>query len=353
MESTKKIIHVDCDCFFAAVEQLDNPALKGLPVAVGGDGRRGVLATASYDARKYGLHAAMPGFIAKQKCPHVVFVPPRMARYKEISEQIKAIFYDYTELVEPVSIDEAYLDVTDSEQCSGSATLIAAEIRQRVFNTIGITVSAGVAPNKMIAKVASDWQKPDGLTVVTPSKVLDFMQELPVKCLHGVGKKSQQRMTSVGIKTCGDLQTHSQTELIQLFGQFGARLHQMCRGIDKREVKTNYERKSYSLERTFLEDLQSSERCEEQLPKLIEQFKQRYSTSLSSLRFDKIRLKMKFNNFESTTVEMSASQIELSKLQDLVQIAWQRQKLPVRLLGFGVKLATFNPQQLEFSFVAE
>ena len=202
----RKIIHIDADCFYAAVEVRDNPALKGKPIAVGGSAtRRGVVATASYEARKFGVHSAMASATALKRCPGLILIPGRMAVYREASRQMQEIYVDYADLVEPLSLDEAFLDVSQSPHCRGSATLIAEEIRQRIFDRVGITVSAGIAPNKFLAKVASDWNKPNGQFVVTPDRVADFLSELPVRKIWGVGKVTAQRLEKQGIKTCADV----------------------------------------------------------------------------------------------------------------------------------------------------
>src|SRR5688572_8550149 len=249
VEPMRKIIHCDCDCFYAAIEMRDNPALREVPLAVGGrPDQRGVVATCNYEARRYGIHSAMATAQALKLCPHLVVIPPAMDKYRAASKQILAIYHDYTDLVEPLSLDEAYLDVSESTHCKGSATLIAQEIRQRIFATVGITASAGVAPNKFVAKIASDWHKPDGLCLVRPDEVDAFVAALPVKKLHGVGKVTAAKLNKLGAETCGDLRSWTLADLEQHFGRFGTRLHDLCRGIDEREVSTSRERKSISTE---------------------------------------------------------------------------------------------------------
>ena len=258
-ERARKIIHVDMDAFYASVEQRDNPALRGLAVAVGG-GHRGVVAAASYEARKFGVRSAMPSVTARRKCPELVFVKPRFDAYREVSNQIRAIFADYTELVEPLSLDEAYLDVTEDRLGLGSAKAIAEDIRRRIREETGLTASAGVSYCKFIAKLASDYRKPDGLTVIRPEQGPDFVASLPVARFHGVGPVTARKMEGLGILTGADLRAWSLPELEARFGSSGRWYHRICRGIDEREVKPDRPYKSVSAERTFDEDHNDPER---------------------------------------------------------------------------------------------
>jgi DNA polymerase-4 len=250
----RKIIHVDMDAFYASVEQRDNPELRGLPLAVGG-GHRGVVAAASYEARKYGVHSAMPSVTAKRKCPELLFVKPRFDAYREVSNQIRAIFADYTDLIEPLSLDEAYLDVTEDRLGLGTARAIAEDIRRRIREETSLTASAGVSYCKFIAKLASDYRKPDGLTVIRPEQGPEFVASLPVARFHGVGPVTAGKMEALGILTGADLRAWSLPELEARFGSSGAWYHRICRGIDEREVKPDRPYKSVSAERTFDEDL--------------------------------------------------------------------------------------------------
>ena len=227
----RKIIHVDMDAFFASVEQLDNPDLRGKPVAVGGGGDRGVVSAASYEARKFGVRSAMSNVLAKQKCPHIIFVKGNYARYKEISYQIRDIFYDYTDLVEPLSLDEAYLDVTENKVGNPSAGLIAKEIRERIFDEIGLRASAGISINKFIAKVASDINKPNGQKTINPEEVLEFLEDLPIHKFYGIGKVTASKMYNLGIFTGKDLKQKSLEEMTDLFGKSGAHYFNIVRGI--------------------------------------------------------------------------------------------------------------------------
>ena len=250
----RKIIHVDMDAFYASVEQRDDPALKGKPVAVGG-GHRGVVAAASYEARKFGVRSAMPSVTARRRCPELIFVKPRFDVYKAVSNQIRAIFADYTELVEPLSLDEAYLDVSEDRRGLGSARAIAEAIRARIRAETGLTASAGVSYCKFIAKLASDHHKPDGLCVVTPERGAEFVAGLPVKRFHGIGPVTARKMEALGIVTGADLRAWSQPELEARFGSSGRWYWRIARGIDERAVKPDRPYKSVSAERTFDRDL--------------------------------------------------------------------------------------------------
>ena len=337
--AVRKIIHIDADCFYAAVEVRDNPALKGKPVAVGGSAtRRGVVATASYEARKFGIHSAMASATAIKRCPQLILIPGRMSVYRDASRQMHEIYSDYTDLIEPLSLDEAFLDVSECPQCRGSATLIAQEIRQRIEDKIGITVSAGIAPNKFIAKVASDWNKPNGQTVVTPDGVDAFLAELPVKKIWGVGKVTAQRLEKQGIRTCADVRAYDIFRFVQQFGQFGEHIHKLAHGVDDRPVVSEWRRKSVSVENTYDQDLPDLESCQKQLPELIQALEQRIERLDDDYRIQNCFLKMKFCNFNQTTIERQQTSPDLKDFSVLCEEAWQRGNIPVRLLGLGVKL---------------
>jgi DNA polymerase-4 len=263
----RKIIHVDMDAFYASVEQRDEPALRGRPVAVGG-GHRGVVAAASYEARKYGVRSAMPSVTAKRRCPDLIFVKPRFDVYRAVSQQIRAIFADYTDLIEPLSLDEAYLDVTGDRLGLGTARAIAEDIRRRIREETGLTASAGVSYCKFIAKLASDQRKPDGLCVITPEKAADFVASLPVARFHGIGPVTARKMQALGIETGADLTAWTLPELEARFGSSGAWYWRICRGIDDREVKPDRPYKSVSAERTFDEDLSAADRLAAELERI-------------------------------------------------------------------------------------
>ena len=249
------IIHVDMDQFFAAVEQRDNPELKGKPIAVGHDAERGVVSTASYEARRFGVHSAQSIQVAKRLCPQLIIVEPHFQRYKEVSAQLHGIFHDYTDLIEPISLDEAFLDVTENKKGIDLGVEIAREIKQRILETTGLTASAGVSYCKFLAKVASDWRKPDGLTVIHPDRALDFIAQLKVEKIWGVGNKTAEKMHRMGIFTGADLRKVSLARLNQEFGKMGSVFHDFANGIDTRPVISEWERKSVSCERTFEKDI--------------------------------------------------------------------------------------------------
>ena len=317
----------------------DNPALREVPLAVGGrPDQRGVVATCNYEARRYGIHSAMATAQAVKLCPGLVVVPPAMDKYREASRLILGIYHDYTDLVEPLSLDEAYLDVSDSPHCKGSATLIAQEIRRRIFETVGITASAGVAPNKFVAKIASDWNKPDGLFLVRPDEVDAFVAELPVKKLFGVGKVTAAKLNKLGAQTCGDLRGWTLQDLEHHFGSFGTRLHALCRGIDNREVSTSRERKSISTEETYTPDVPDLPSCLARMPELLEHLNGRIKRAGAEKMINKLFVKLKFSDFQQTTVECVGTAPQIGLYEKLMETGYQRRGLPVRLLGLGVRL---------------
>lgn len=324
----------------------DNPALREVPLAVGGrPDQRGVVATCNYEARRYGVRSAMATAQALKLCPHLVVIPPAMDKYRAASRQILAIYHDYTELVEPLSLDEAYLDVSESPHCKGSATLIAQEIRRRIFETVGITASAGVAPNKFVAKIASDWNKPDGLFLVRPHEVDAFVATLPVKKLYGVGKVTAAKLNKLGAESCGDLRSWTAAELEHHFGRFGARLYELCRGIDNRAVSNSRERKSVSVEETYTPDVPDLAACLALLPELYGRLAARIKRCGAEALAQKPYVKIKFADFHQTTVESAGSMPVLAHFEKLMETGYLRGKQPVRLLGLGVRLA--EPETLE------
>lgn len=339
MSSTRKIIHCDCDCFYASIEMRDNPHLAGKPVAVGGSPqRRGVVATCNYEARRFGIHSAMASATARKRCPDLIIIKPDMEKYRQASAQIHDIFKRYTDLIEPLSLDEAYLDVTECDQFDGSATRIAAAIRAAVHAEINITISAGVAPNKFLAKIASDWDKPDGLFVIRPDQVEDFVARLPVKKLHGVGKVTAARMKGLGIETCADLRVLTDDELGQHFGSFGERLGQLSRGIDNRPVQVDRIRKSVSVENTYPQDLPELTDCLSELPSLIRQLQGRLERLDKAYQIHKQFVKIKFQDFTQTTIENLSSTMDSDNYSRLCEEGFARGNKPVRLLGVGVRV---------------
>ena len=290
----RKIIHVDMDAFYASVEQRDDPSLRGKPVAVGG-GHRGVVAAASYEARVFGVRSAMPSVTARRRCPDLVFVKPRFDAYKEVSQQIRAIFADYTDLIEPLSLDEAYLDVSEDRHCLGSARAIAEAIRARIRAETGLTASAGVSYCKFVAKLASDQNKPDGLCVIRPSQAQRYIASLPVGRFHGIGPKTAARLEAMGINTGADLQSLSMEELTGRFGNSGDWYWRICRGIDERPVRSSRQAKSVSAERTFDQDYRAPEDLHRELDRVAGLAWQRIERAQAAGRT--VTLKVKFSDF--------------------------------------------------------
>ncbi len=338
-----KCIHIDMDCFYAAIEERENPALVGKPVAVGGTSPRSVLCTANYKAREFGCRSAMPAYKAMSLCPDLVIVPVNMTLYKEVSQTIREVFKIFTYKIEPLSLDEAYLDVSHTNSQTAN---IAREVRHLIHDRTGLTASAGIGPNKMLAKIASDWNKPNGQFEITVDEVDTFMNSLPVKNLWGVGKQSQKRLAALNIETCGDLQHYSRIELYQHFANWGISLYDLCRGIDHRQVKTSRVSKSISKETTFSENINNLDDLLSQLPKLTERL------DLSVVKAQERELivkanviKLKFADFTQTTAEKAANTLDHTLLRSLLTEAWKRgEGKPVRLLGAGVR---FRPPSAE------
>ena len=340
----RKIIHIDCDCFYAAVEERDFPHLRGKPVAVGGRSMRGVLSTCNYEARAFGLHSAMPTHQAVKLCPDVILQPSRFDVYREASERIHDIFLQYTDTIEPLSLDEAFMDVTGSELFSGSATLLAEHIRQQIFKEVGITVSAGIAPNKFLAKVASDWNKPNGSFTISPNHVERFVHQLPVKKIFGVGVKSAERLKQFGVETCGDIHQHSITELVNKFGKSGLRLYELSRGIDNRPVSNDRTRKSLSIEHTFSANLSTLGACLNKLPELYDSLSKRLAKK-SDLGIRSLFMKIKYADFKQTTIERCLP-LDSESYQALLLSALDNNHQPVRLMGLGVRFKEEDKNQL-------
>ncbi|CDZ78052.1 DNA polymerase IV [Legionella massiliensis] len=348
----RKIIHIDMDCFYAAIEIRDNPSLKDRPVAVGGSAdRRGVLCTCNYLAREYGVRAAMPTAKALRLCPDLIVLPVNMKKYQQISEQLHKIFHQYTHFVEPLSLDEAYLDVTDCELYQGSATWIAEAIRAEIRQQTGLTASAGVAPNKFLAKIASAWKKPDGLFVISPPRVMAFVNHLEVNKLFGVGKVTAAKLHDRNIRTCADLQEIPLRLLIQDFGKLGEHLYHQCRGIDNRPVQPNRLRKSLSVETTLTEDIRDSNQALAIIDKLNDELIRRINESAAKFAIKNLYIKIKFDDFQLVSAETKGSQVDLQQFHDLFNKLYREQKA-IRLLGVGVhfqvneKVQTFIQQTL-------
>ncbi|MEM9080436.1 MAG: DNA polymerase IV [Verrucomicrobiota bacterium] len=333
----RTIIHVDMDCFYAAIEERENPALKGKPVGVGGRSRRGVLTTANYEARKFGCRSAMPAFKALELCPHLILVPVQFDLYRAESRKIRGIFERFTSVIEPLSLDEAYLDVT---HLNTEGAVVAREIRQQIFEETQLTASAGIAPNKMLAKVASDWEKPDGQYEVRPEGVGEFVEGLPVRKIPGVGKVMGEKLAGMGVTTCGDLQAIDQVELAKRFGKWGVELYDLCRGKDERAVKVERVRKSMSKERTFRENIGSQEELLEAMEELRKEVGESLASKHGEARIKSLFVKLKFADFETTTAEKAGVEFEPEVYGGLLAAAWKRgEGREVRLLGVGVKFA--------------
>ncbi len=350
----KKIIHIDMDAFYASVEQLDNPELIGKPVAVGGSEVRGVVSAASYEARKYGIRSAMSGILARKKCPHLVFVKPRFARYKEISSKIRTIFYEYTDLVEPLSLDEAYLDVTENKKGNPSASLIAQEIRKKIWEKLQLKASAGISINKFLAKVASDFNKPDGQKTINPDGVISFLEELPINKFYGIGKVTAAKMHNLGIFDGADLKKKSLEELTKLFGKSGNHYYHIVRGIQKNEVKPDRTRKSIAAERTFIDNISSEIYMLERLESIADELEKRMINSKTKGKT--ITLKIKYSDFTQQTRSKTILNF-ISKKKDFFpsvkELLFQENlRESVRLLGISISNLDNNkhPISIQLSF---
>jgi len=337
------------DAFFASVEQLDNPSLKGKALAVGGGRDRGVVAAASYEARNFGVYSAMSGVLAKKKCPQLIFIKPRFERYKEISQKIRSIFYDYTDLVEPLSLDEAYLDVTNNKKGNPSATLLATEIRKRIYNELGLRASAGISINKFLAKVASDINKPNGQKTIPPEKVLSFLEELPIEKFYGIGKVTAAKMYNLGIFKGKDLKEKDQEFLTQYFGKSGGHYYKIVRGIQKSEVKPHRLRKSVAAEHTFAKNLTSEIFMLKKLENISIELEKRLIRSKVSGKT--ITLKIKYSDFKTQTRSKTVPYFvkDKSLLLETAKELLFKEKVhnSVRLLGISVTNLNTQTKKVE------
>ncbi len=340
----RKIIHIDMDCFYAAIEIRDNPELINQAVAVGGTGNRSVLCTCNYIARKFGVHSAMSSQIAKTKCPNLIILPVNMSKYKKTAKIIHNIFYEFTDLVELLALDEAYLDVTNNQSHNNSATLIARDIQKRIWEEVGLTASAGVAPNKFLTKVASGWNKPNGLFVISPPLVDKFVANLPVQKIFGVGRVTLTKLHLLNIKTCTDLQAFTLAELINKFGKFGHTLYNQSRGIDLRVVEPNRPKKSLSVENTFINDIENRSELQDDLLTLYNKLLLRLNDMGDDYKIKNQFVKIKFNNFKVKSVETSSHLVNLETFIYLLNSIEAVSK--VRLLGLGVHFDN-NSRQIE------
>lgn len=337
----RKIIHIDMDAFYASVEQRDHPEYKGKPIAVGGspEGRGGVVATASYEARKFGIRSAMPSKKALQLCPQIIFLKPRFDVYKKVSQQVREIFRRYTDIIEPLSLDEAYLDVTEDKQNIGSAIDIANLIKKAIKEELNLTASAGVSVNKFVAKIASDINKPDGLTFVGPSKVESFVEQLAVEKFYGVGKVTAEKMKSMNLHTGADLKKLTEKELVQNFGKVGKFYFQIVRGIDNRPVEPNQETKSIGAEDTFPHDLTAIDKMNFELDKIAATVHRRLTAH--QLKGRTITLKIKYNDFKIITRSKSYTEhlddyVTITNTAKELLVATEPEEKKIRLLGITV-----------------
>lgn len=337
------------DAFYASVEQMDDPELKGKPVAVGGNRERGVVAAASYEARRYGVRSAMSGKLAALKCPHLIFVKPRFERYKALSYQIREIFYDYTDLVEPLSLDEAFLDVTENKVNIPSATLIAEEIRKRIREELGLNASAGISYNKFLAKTASDINKPNGQAVILPKDAEAFLEKLPIEKFFGIGKVTAEKMKAIGIHNGHDLKQFSLQYLTKKFGKSGLHFYNIVRGIHLSEVQPNRIRKSLSAENTFEKDLVETKAFESALLEIFEELKRRVQRT--GIKGRTVTLKIKYSDFTIQTRSKTFEQYpEEGKIWETVLDLLQQEALisPVRLFGIGLSNLNVESEQEHF-----
>ena len=339
------------DCFYAAIEVRDRPALRGKPVGVGGArDRRGVLTTCNYEARAFGVRSAMPTFMALQRCPELIVVPTRFDVYRREAALVREILHRFSPLVEPLSLDEAYLDVSSH---SGAPAALAQVIRDLIFQKTKLTASAGIAPNKLIAKIASAMRKPNGQLEVTAEEVPAFMLELPVREIWGIGEKTEKKLQDLGVRTCGELQRFSRAELVDLFGKFGNELFDLCRGIDDRPVEPDRPRKSLSTEETFSTDLETVEECEDRLGELFEELMAELAQKETERRITKIFVKLKFADFTRTTAERAGLEPTLPAFRSLLAEAFARTDKKVRLIGVGVRFAETEPEELQMPLFSE
>lgn len=351
--TARKIIHIDMDSFFASVEMRDNPLLKNVPLAIGGsEKKRGVISTANYIARQYGVKSAMPTAHALRLCPELTLVHGDMAKYKDVSRQIHQIFHRYTELIEPLSLDEAFLDVSQSTLFQGSATLIAEDIRKTIEMELNLTASAGVAPIKFIAKIASDMNKPNGIFVVKPNEIPAFVRELSLGKIPGVGKVTLAKLHQMGLYTGADIQAYDKHTLLRRFGKFGHSLWQRCHGIDERSVNPERVRKSVGVERTLSSDIYLRSDCVEVMASLYDELLIRLKRVSPQLMIQRQGIKLKFSDFQQTTVEHKKDQLTYHFFESLLDEALTRQQgRGIRLIGLMVGLRSkFESQDIQLSF---
>jgi len=349
--ATRAIIHLDMDCFYAAIEVRDRPSLRGKPVGVGGArDRRGVLTTCNYEARAFGVRSAMPTFMALQRCPELIVLATRFDVYRREAAVVREILRRFTPLVEPLSLDEAYLDVTGH---AGAPGPLAQVIRDLIFQKTKLTSSAGIGPNKLIAKIASRMRKPNGQLEVTAPEVPEFMKDLPVREIWGIGAKTEKRLEELGARTCSELQGFSRPDLVGFFGKFGSELFDLCRGIDNRPVEPDRPRKSLSTEETFPSDLETLEQCEQRLEELFEELMADLAQKETERCITKIFVKLKFADFTRTTAERAGLEPTLPAFRSLLSEAFARTGKKVRLIGLGVHFAETAPLEMQMPLFSD
>ena len=344
----RKIIHIDMDCFFAAVEIRDNPALQNKPVAVAGSSDlRGVVTTCNYEARKFGVRSAMPSITAKKLCPNIVFVPVNINKYRDISKEIQKIYKCYTKIIEPISLDEAYLDVTNEKYCNGNPEEMAQQIRSKIYEDFKITASAGISSNKLLAKIASDWNKPNGQFHIRDSEINNFIFNIPIRKIVGVGEKTEKILQKKGLKNCSDVQKIKKENLIKVLGKYGGNLYYLCRGIDNRDVESNKTSKSLSVEDTFMKDLHNLKECTDNMSLLYEKLIIRLRGSADKNRDIKsCFVKIKFNNFKQSTAQKICTELNYNIIISLLTKLYESNTIPVRLLGVGINFGKAQKCQL-------
>ena len=349
LANQRKIIHVDMDSFYASVEIRDKPHLKKKPVAVAGSSQtRGVITTCNYVARNFGIKSAMPSVVAKRLCPELIFLPVNMDKYRRVSEEIHGIFKCYTKIIEPISLDEAYLDVTESDYCDNDPVIMAYQIRKKIFEDLGITASAGIATNKFLAKLASEWNKPNGQFTIFEEDVQNFILELPVRKINGVGEKTEKKLSDIKVQNFSDLQKVKIEKLIKIFGKHGESLYNLCRGKDSRPVENNRISKSLSVEDTYHDDISSIDQLLFELEKIHEKLLLR----LQNKRNDEFSIKscfvkIKFSDFKTISNQKSSVTYEYDIFRDLLIKMVKENKKPVRLIGAGVQFS--NNSQLKLN----
>ena len=349
----RKIIHIDMDCFFAAVEIKDKPGLKNKPVAVAGSAtERGVVTTCNYIARKFGVKSAMPSITAKKLCPNIIFLPVDIEKYKNISMKIQQIYKCYTKIIEPISLDEAYLDVTNSKYCNGNPEEMAYQMREKILDDFEITASAGISSNKFLSKIASDWNKPNGQFSIKDKDIEQFVLTIPIRKVPGIGEKTEKILLSKGLKNCCDLQKIKEKELVEILGKYGSNLYLLCRGIDSRQVESNKISKSFSVEDTYIKDLETLEECVNEMKIIFDKLKDRLKKSGDKDRpIKSCFIKVKYNDFKLVSSQKSCDKLYYDIFYDLLLKIYKTNTKPIRLLGAGIQFNNSETSQLNLDII--